>query len=113
MGRNVDGGRTSLFFSWGCTLVNTPYTAGAVGSPERFASVLGMPINATAMNFCRAVTTAAGSAHPVMAGVTSYWGCPTHGGLSTVPSDYTVLATDSPGGTPVIVARDSPVPCVP
>lgn len=112
-GATAEGGSTSLFFSWGCTLVNAPgYTAGARGTPERFGSVLGTPITGTNTNFCAAFTTPVGSAHPVLAGITGYWGCPTHGGLPTVPATYDVLATGSAGGTATIVAREAPIPCL-
>ena len=112
-GRNADGGRTGLFMSWGCTQVTTPYAPGAAGSPEKFASVLGTGITGNATNFCAASTTTAGSTHPVLAGITSYWGCPTHGGFTTLPTTFTTLATNAPGGTPVIAARETPIACIP
>lgn len=112
MGSNADGGRTSLFFSWGCTMVNTPYTAGAAGSPEMFASVLGAGITGNSINYCGAVTTSVGATHPVLAGITSYWSCASHGAFSTLPAGYDILTTGTTGGLPVIVARESPVACV-
>jgi hypothetical protein len=112
-GRNVDGGRTGLFFSWGCTLVTTPYSANAPGSPETFASVLGAGITGNATNVCTSFTTTpAGVASPLLVGVQpTFWGCPFHGALGSIPNGYSALTTD--GTLTTLATRESPVACVP
>ncbi len=114
LGRDADNGRTGLFFSWGCTQVNTPYAAGARGTPEQFASVLGAGITGGATNYCAAYTTTAGSTSPVLSGITTYWSCPTHGSFGSLPSDFTALALGSSPATgdAVIAAREYPGGCV-
>ena len=90
LGRNQDGGYTSLFFSWGCTL----FTAGSVVLPSDMTTALGSPFAHANYN-CETpvVATAAGSSHPVLAGVTFDWGCIPHGVLTSYPtSQYTSLA---------------------
>lgn len=112
-GRNADGGRTSLFFNWGCTVYNSN-AAGMVpgrGTPEQFTAVLGTPITTDTTNFCAASTTAAGTGHPVLAGLTSYWSCPLHGGFSTYPAAWTVITSGGASGNGILV-RD-PMPCTP
>ena len=115
LGRNVDGGRTSLYINWGCTVYNSN-TMGMVpgrGTPEAFTAVLGAPITTDTTNFCAATTTAAGAAHPVLAGMTSYWDCPMHGGFSVMPAGFVALSTGTPGGTPTLAVRDVTMPCLP
>jgi hypothetical protein len=90
LGRNQDGGYTSLFFSWGCTL----YTAGSVVLPSDLTTALGAPFTHANYNCETPVNaTAAGAAHPVLAGVTFDWGCIPHGVFTSYPaSQYTALA---------------------
>ncbi len=114
-GRNADAGRTSLYMSWGCTLISAP-PAGSRGTPESFAPVLGTGVTGESTNYCSSVATAAGAGtHPVMTGLSgSFWGCPFHGGLATIPTGYTTLiqGTTAPS-SPVLAIRDSPMPCIP
>ncbi len=116
-GRNVDAGRTSLYMSWGCTMVNGGgYVPGARGTPETFESVLGTGVSGDGTNYCSSVaTTSAGATHPMMAGLSPpFWGCPFHGGLGTIPAGYVSLidGTTAPN-SPVLAVRDSPMPCIP
>jgi hypothetical protein len=112
-GRNVDGGRTSLYFSWGCTQVTTPYSAGAPGSPETFAATLGAGITGNATNVCGTFTvTAAGTSSPLLVGVQpGFWGCPFHGAFTTIPGAYSALVVD--GSLTTLMSRESPIACVP
>jgi hypothetical protein len=115
LGRNADGGRTSLYINWGCTVFNSN-SMGMVpgrGTPEMFTAVLGAPIVTDTTNFCAATTTAAGLTHPVLVGMTSYWDCPMHGGFSTMPPLFVALATGAPGGSASLAVRDVATPCVP
>lgn len=107
MGRTSDGGRTSLFMSWGCTLCCS-FVSGR-GTPEDFGSVLGAGFTSDRTNWCEANLT--GVSHPVTAGFTSFWGCPMHGAFGSVASGFVSLATS--GGFPSMVVRESPVACVP
>jgi hypothetical protein len=112
-GRNMDGGRTSLFFNWGCTVFNSN-TMGLVpgrGTPEQFTSVLGTPIVTDTTNYCAATTAPAGVGHPVLAGITSYWSCPLHGGFSSYPAGWTMITYGGTTGNGILV-RD-PMPCTP
>jgi len=112
-GRTADGGGTSLFMSWGCSICCGRYTADARGTPERFASVLGSPISGETDNHCSNVTiTSAGATHPVLDGV-SLWGCPFHGAFATLPSEYTALVTGNSTGSPTLAVREAPMACVP
>lgn len=114
-GRNAAGGRTSLYMSWGCTMIGSRYVAGARGTPERFVSVLGSPLTGSGQDYCTNVmVTATGSTHPVMGGIPPFWGCPFHGGFGDVPSTYDVLVRGSVAAAEATaVARESPVRCVP
>jgi hypothetical protein len=112
-GRNADGGRTSLFINWGCAVYNSN-AAGMVpgrGTPEQFTSVLGTPITTDVTNFCAATTAPAGTTHPVLTGMTSYWSCPLHGGFTTYPAGFTVITYGGTSGNGILV-RD-PMPCAP
>ncbi len=109
VGRTADGGRTGLFISWGCTLCCS-YVAGR-GTPEVFTSVLGAGLTGNTTNWCGASLTSAAATHPVMSGFSTFWGCAMHGAFGSVPSGYVTLATS--GGFASIVARDSPVACIP
>ena len=115
-GRNVDAGRTSLYMSWGCTLIGS-WTAGSRGTPETFASAIGMGATGDTQNYCNSVApTMDGMSHPLLAGIGAppYWGCPFHGGFATIPSDYTTLISGTTGPmSPVLAVRDSPMPCIP
>lgn len=111
-GRTADGGSTSLYMSWGCTMGS--YTAGARGTPERFTSVLGTGVTGERSNPCAAVAvTRAGSGHPVVSGLPPFWDCPFHGGFPSLPTGYGSLtsATTAPGSS-VIAAREAPMPCL-
>ncbi len=107
MGRNADGGRTGAFFSWGCTLC-CGFTSGR-GTPETMTAAFGSPLTSNTTNHCSASLT--GVSHPVVAGFTTFWGCPMHGAFASIPSGYVVLARS--GGLPSMIVRDSPVACVP
>ncbi len=109
MGRNVDGGRTSLFMSWGCTMC-CGFVSGR-GTPETFTSVLGAGFTTNTTNFCAATLTGVAASHPVTVGFSAFWGCPMHGAFGSIASGYTTLAVS--GGLASLVARDSPVACVP
>lgn len=113
-GRNADGGRTSVYMSWGCTMASS-YTPGARGTPEQFTSVFGSPLTGDGTNYCTSVAaTPAAAGHGVMTGLPPFWGCPFHGGFGTIPAGYTplVIGTSSPAN-PVLAARESPMPCIP
>jgi hypothetical protein len=114
-GRNADGGHTSLFFNWGCTVFNSN-SAGMVpgrGTPEAFTAAFGAPLTTDTTNYCFGVTSAAGAGHPVTAGMDMYWSCAMHGGFTTYPADYIVLANGAMGGGGnCAIARD-PFPCTP
>lgn len=112
-GRTSDGGATSLFISWGCTICCGMAMPGSRGTPELFTSVLGSPLTSDATNFCEDVTiTPAGAAHPVMAGVT-LWGCPFHGGFATQSAGYVPLVRGNSTTSPALMVREAPVPCGP
>jgi hypothetical protein len=113
-GRNADGGRTSLFINWGCTVFNSNAAGmgpGSRGYPEQFTAVIGAPITTNTTNFCSATTAPAGVGHPVLAGLPPYWDCPLHGGFSTYPAGYSVI-TYGTGTSPGIIVRDTS-PCTP
>lgn len=112
-GRTSDGGGTSLYLSWGCTM-NTSYAAGAPGSPERFASVIGAGATGERSNPCDSVMpTSAGTTHPLLAGLPPFWACPFHGGFPTLPPGFVSLtdATIAPTSS-VIAVREAPGPCL-
>ncbi len=111
-GRNVDGGRTSLFFNWGCTVYNSNsmMMVPGRGTPEQFTSVLGSPITTDTMNYCAATTAPAGTSHPVLAGLTSYWSCPLHGGFTTYPPAFDVITYAGTSGNGILVS--DPTPCM-
>ncbi len=115
LGRNADGGRTSLYFSYGCSFYNSPgYSAAIHGSPENMTSVFGTPISGSYENPCASVTrTAVGTSHPVLSGVAGFWSCPFHGAFATHPTDFDVLVTADTSGYPVMMARDATVTCTP
>lgn len=113
-GRTSDGGATSLFMSWGCTVCcGGGYTPGARGTIERFTSVLGSPIGGDTFNYCTSVSvTAAGASHPVMSGV-SLWGCPFHGAFSSLPAGYTRLVVGNSTGNGTLAVREPAMACIP
>jgi hypothetical protein len=111
MGRTSDGGRTGLFFSWGCTTYTSSVFNVSRGAPETFTGVTGSPLTTNVTNPCSASLTAAAATHPVMSGFRTFWGCPMHGTFGSIPSGYTTLAVSS--GLPSLIARESPVACVP
>lgn len=115
-GRNADAGRTSLYMSWGCTMVNSGgYMPGLRGTPEMFEAVLGTGVTGDATNYCASVAaTSAGMTHPVLTGISSFWSCPFHGGFGSLPAGFTSIVdgTIAPMG-PVVAVRPSPMPCIP
>jgi len=115
LGRNADGGRTSLYFSYGCALFNAPgYSAGTRGAPENFSSVFGTPINGARENPCTSVTrTPTGTSHPVLTSVSGFWGCPFHGAFPMVPPEFDTLVTANATGNAVMLAREATVSCTP
>ncbi len=109
LGRTSEGGRTGLFFSWGCTMCCGD--GGARGLPETFASVLGSGFTTNRTNYCSATLTAAAASHPVTSGFSTFWGCPMHGAFGSIASGYVTLAVS--GGLPSLIARESATACVP
>ena len=95
MGRNATGGKTSLFFSWGCSM----YNAGDDPVlPADFGPSLGTPWAHANNNCPGGVTrTAAGLTHPVLAGLTTLdWGCTPHGVLTSFPTPRFISLSYSP-----------------
>jgi hypothetical protein len=114
-GRNADGGHTSLFFNWGCT-VFTSNSMGMVpgrGSPEQFMAAFGAPIVVDTTNYCGGVTAPTGVGHPVTMGMDSYWSCAFHGGFSSYPPGYTALSTGPTLGVGNCPTARDPFPCEP
>ena len=111
LGRTVDGGRTGLFFSWGCTTYTGSVFDVSRGAPETFTSVLGSGLSTRVFNPCEATLTAAAATHPVTSGFATFWDCPMHGAFASIPSGYVTLGVS--GGSPSLIAREASVACIP
>jgi hypothetical protein len=109
MGHNSGGGFTGLYLSGGCSMGDT-----TVQFPDTFQATLGSPFNGSGgFSSDPGTVTAAGTTHPVLAGLDSgslAFHSFAHGAFPAVPASYTALVLDF-AGPPNLVVRN--MACVP
>ncbi len=99
LGRNVDGGRTGMYLSTGCSGVTLGNYTGAFGSPLTSSTGVSC-VDPTAV-------TTAGLTHPMLSGIATTsalsWGCFGHTYMSAYPAAFTDLADLGTGQAGLVV----------